>query len=79
MSSAAASSFDALVVQALALPAEQRVELAERLWTSVEGPQEDDELFAEIARRDAEIESGAEVPISYDQAMREIRERLSED
>jgi putative addiction module component (TIGR02574 family) len=61
----------------LALPPEQRIELAHRLWQSIEGQvEEDEELFAEIARRDAEMESGAVTPIPFDQAMREIRDSL---
>jgi putative addiction module component (TIGR02574 family) len=67
-------SIDALTAAALALPQDQRYELAQRLWESV--MEEDEELFAEIARRDAEIESGAVKPIPYDQAMREIRDSL---
>jgi putative addiction module component (TIGR02574 family) len=70
-------TFDSLAAQALALPSEQRVELAQRLWESIERPiDEDEELFAEIARRDAEIESGAVQPIPFGQAMREIRDSL---
>lgn len=70
-------TFDTLTTQALALPPEQRIELAHRLWQSIEGQvEEDEELFAEIARRDAEMESGAVVPIPFDQAMREIRDSL---
>jgi hypothetical protein len=37
---------------------------------------DDEELFAEIARRDAEIESGTSKPIPYEDAMRDIREAL---
>jgi putative addiction module component (TIGR02574 family) len=72
------ASFDALSAQAMALPPEQRAELAQRLWSSVEGEpsDEDAELFAEIDRRDAEIESGEVKTISYEQAMREIRDSL---
>jgi putative addiction module component (TIGR02574 family) len=70
-------SLDALTAQALALPPEQRFELAQRLWKSVEDQYgEDEQLFAEIARRDAEMESGHLKPIPYDQAMREIRDAL---
>jgi putative addiction module component (TIGR02574 family) len=69
--------FDLLTTQALALSPEERVELAQRLWDSVDGPIDDDaELFAEIERREAEINSGTVKPIPYDQAMREIRESL---
>ena len=69
--------FDQLTNQVLALSPEERVELAQRLWESVDGTIDDDaELFAEIERREAEIESGKVMPIPYDQAMREIRESL---
>jgi putative addiction module component (TIGR02574 family) len=67
--------FDTLATQALSLPPEQRFELAQRLWVSVEATiDEDEELFAEIARRDAAVESGAVTPVPYEQAMREIRD-----
>jgi putative addiction module component (TIGR02574 family) len=70
-------SLDNLIIQCLALPLEQRVALAERLWLSLEGQfDEDAELIAEIERRDAEVESGAVKPIPYDEAMRQIRESL---
>ncbi len=70
-------SLDVITAQALALPPEQRIELAQRMWSSVENQYgEDDEFFAEIARRDAEIESGATKPIPFIQAMREIRDSL---
>jgi putative addiction module component (TIGR02574 family) len=68
-----------LTTHALALPPQQRVELAQRLWDSVEGQLgEDEELFAEIDRRCAEIDSGKAELIPFDQAMREIRARLNE-
>jgi putative addiction module component (TIGR02574 family) len=70
-------SFDVLASQVLALPPEQRAELARRLWDSVEGQlDEDEELFKEIDRRIAEVDSGAVAPIPFDQAMREIRDSL---
>jgi len=70
-------TFDALAAQALALPPDQRFELAQRLWASVEKPAENDEaLFAEIERREAEIASGKAKLIPYEQAMREIRDSL---
>ena len=63
--------FDQLTTQALALSPEERVELAQRLWDSVDCLTDDDaELFAEIERREAEINSGKVKPIPYDQAMR---------
>jgi putative addiction module component (TIGR02574 family) len=69
-----------LTDQALALPEDERLILAEVLWASVEpsqgGLEVDDELIAEIDRREAEVASGAVKPIPYEQAMREIRESL---
>jgi putative addiction module component (TIGR02574 family) len=76
MSTSAVSVFDSIAAQALALPPEQRIELAERLWTSVEGPLEDEALFAVIAQREADVESGKVVPIPFAQTMNEIRDGL---
>ncbi len=70
-------NLDSLTTQALALPLEERVVLTQRLWESLEGQiDEDEELFAEIERREAEVESGAVKPLPYGEAMREIRESL---
>ena len=72
-------NLDALTDQALALPPEQRFELAQRLWISVEGQLESDEaLFAEIARRDAEIESGKAQTYSHEEVIRDAARKLSE-
>ena len=77
MASDISPNLDILTSQAMALPPDQRFELAQKLWASVEGQlDEDEELFAEIARREAEVDSGAVKPIPFDQAMREIRDSL---
>ena len=73
MSTSFSTNLDMLTNQAMALPPEQRIVLPERLWASVEGPIEDEELFAEIERREAEVASGAVKPRPYEDAMREIR------
>ena len=71
--------FDAVSTQALSLPPDQRFELAQRLWDSVEGQfVEDEALFAEIDRRCAEIDSGKAELIPFEQAMQEIRDSLNE-
>lgn len=71
------ANFDSVSAQAMSLPADLRFVLAQQLWESVEGQLDgDEELFAEIARREAEVESGAVKPIPFDQAMREIRDSL---
>jgi putative addiction module component (TIGR02574 family) len=70
-------TFDTVAAQALSLPPDQRYELAQRLWASVEPTVDEDEaIFAEIERREAEVESGKAKPIPFDQAMREIRDSL---
>jgi putative addiction module component (TIGR02574 family) len=72
-------NFDSLTTQAMALPPEQRFELAQRLWESVEGQlDEDEELFAEIERRNMEMDSGAVQTYSHEEVMRDARRALGE-
>jgi putative addiction module component (TIGR02574 family) len=72
-------SLDSLTTQALALPTEQRFELAQRLWESVEVQMDGDaELFAEIDRRCAEIDSGTAITHSHEEVMRDARKALDE-
>ena len=76
-SSVMSTNFDSVSAEAMSLPPDLRFVLAQRLWESVEEQvDEDAELFAEIARREAEVASGAVKPIPFDQAMREIRDSL---
>jgi putative addiction module component (TIGR02574 family) len=71
------TNFDSVSADAMSLPPDLRFILAQRLWESVEEQlDEDEELFAEIARREAEVDLGAVKPIPFDQAMREIRDSL---
>ena len=74
------ADFNSLSSQAMSLPFEQRFELAQRLWESVEGQldEEDEELFREIDRRVAEIESGKARMYSHEEVMRDAREALGE-
>jgi len=73
------SSFDSLASQAMSLSPEQRFELAQRLWEGVEGQLDEDEaLFAEIDRRDAEIDSGKAPTYSHEEVMRDAKEALGE-
>jgi putative addiction module component (TIGR02574 family) len=72
-------TFDALTAHALALPPDQRFELAQRLWESVAGQlDENEELFAEIARRDAEMDRSAVRTFSHEEVMRDARKALGE-
>jgi putative addiction module component (TIGR02574 family) len=72
-------AFDALAAQVLALPPDQRFELAQRLWASVEGQIDEDEaLFAEIERRSAEMAQGSVQTFSHDEVMRDARKALGQ-
>ena len=72
-------NLDSLTTQALALPLEQRFVLAQRLWESVEGQlDEGEELFAEIARRDAEMDIGTVQTYSHEEVVRDARKALGE-
>ncbi len=72
-------TLDALTVQALALPSDQRFELAQRLWESMEGQlSEDEELFSEIARRDAEMDRDAVQTFSHEDVMRDAKKALGQ-
>jgi putative addiction module component (TIGR02574 family) len=70
---------DDLFAQALTLPVEQRVELAERLFGSLPAQEDtlpvvaDDELTLELERRSALRESGQSGSRSLDEAMIELR------
>jgi putative addiction module component (TIGR02574 family) len=71
-----------LTDQALALPPEDRLTLAELLWVSldehVEEGEVDEELMAEIDRRDAEMESGAVQTFSHEEVMEAARKAIDE-
>ena len=73
------SEFEELTTKAMALPAENRAELAELLIQSLE-EQDAKEIksawLAEIRRRDQEIRAGAAVTKPADQVLREAREQL---
>jgi putative addiction module component (TIGR02574 family) len=72
-------NLDSLTTQCLALPLDQRVELTQRLWQSLEGElDEDAELFAEIERRDAEMAKGAIKTYPHDEVMRDARKTLGQ-
>jgi putative addiction module component (TIGR02574 family) len=52
--------------------------LAQRLWDSVEGQEDDEELFAEIRRRCAELDAGSARTYSHDEVMDEVKRALGE-
>jgi putative addiction module component (TIGR02574 family) len=72
-------NLDNLTTQCLALPLDQRVELTQRLWLSLEGQlDEDAELIAEIERREAEMAKGAVKTYSHEEVIRDARQILGQ-
>lgn len=72
------ASTEQIVAAALALPEDDRLELADRLMESLDGPPDDDVERAwadEIARRLEEVRSGKVVTVPWE----EVRKRLQED
>jgi putative addiction module component (TIGR02574 family) len=72
-------SIDQIAPQALKLPARERALLAATLWESIEDPNAlavdmtDDEAVDLAVQRDAELESGAVVPLSHEELMKRLR------
>ena len=72
-------SLDEIAPEALRLPARERALLAASLWESVEDPyalgadRSDEDALALALARDAELESGAVVPISHNDLMTRLR------
>lgn len=72
-------NLESLTNQILALPVGDRVELAHLLWVSLEGQvSEDEELFAEIERRDNEISKGTAKTYTHDEVMRDARKIIEQ-
>ena len=65
---------------AMALPPEQRAELAQTLWASVEVrfEEEDEEFFQELERRNAEMDAGSVRTYTHEEVMREVNRILGE-
>ncbi len=73
-----ASNIDKLQAEAMALPAAERAELAERLWTSVEPQADIDAAWDdEIARRVADLEAGRTAGIPAEQVLAEVRAMIA--
>ncbi|MEO8498431.1 MAG: addiction module protein [Planctomycetota bacterium] len=70
--------FQQIANRVLSLPVEQRLELAHKLWESIEPPgQREDEVLVELLdRRDRELSEGVVQPIEHDEAIRLAREHL---
>jgi putative addiction module component (TIGR02574 family) len=74
------ANFDVLSAQAVSLPLDQRIELAQRHWQSAEGQvDEDAELAAEFERRCAELDSGTGRTYSHEEVMLEAKKAASRE
>jgi putative addiction module component (TIGR02574 family) len=67
-----------LTAAALALPPEQRFELAQQLWASIHDKVDeyleiDEEAIAEAERRAAEMERGDDPGVSHEDVMKMLR------
>lgn len=72
------SNLDKLQAEAMALPPEERAELAERLWTSIEPQADIDAAWdEEIARRVADLEAGRTVGIPAEHVLAEVRAMIA--
>ena len=69
-----AAALQRIEAEALRLNPDERAELAERLWASVEGSDSPDPAWeAEIRRRMQEVDSGAVQCRPWDDVMAELR------
>ena len=73
-----------LTKDALSLPLDERIQLAQLLWESVNAEPESsqnvqaskDELLGTLERRNSELENGMVEAISYDQVLNSLRKSL---
>lgn len=75
-------STDQLLIDAMALPVAERVELAQALWESIDaGLADTDERAAirEAIQRDGELSSGDVAGLSHDEVMKAARQALKCD
>jgi putative addiction module component (TIGR02574 family) len=71
-------TYDDLVSEAMALPAQRRADLADRLWVSVDTPEAVAAAWnAEITRRAAQLDTREVEAIPFEQVMAELRAKLS--
>lgn len=70
-------SYDEIVSEAMELPPQERADLADRLWISVDTPEAVAAAWdAEIARRIAQLDAAEIEPIPFEQVIAELRAKL---
>ena len=67
---------DSVIVEALGLPPEDRLRLADRLYGSVPEDEIMEAWLDEVERRDAEWDAGTAEGVELDVVLREARARL---
>jgi len=79
-----ATQIDDLTEQLFSLPPEDRLTIAQRLWDSLDPELQsqaievDEELIAEIERRDAEMEGGTVKTYTHEEVMVAARKAIEE-
>lgn len=70
-------TYKEIMSEAMKLPPQERADLADRLWISVDTPQAvAAEWDAEIERRVAQLDAGKVEPIPFEQVIAELRAKL---
>ena len=70
-------TYEQIAAEAMRLTAEQRADLADKLWISVNTPEAVAAAWdAEIERRIAQIDSGEVETIPFEEVMAELRAKL---
>jgi putative addiction module component (TIGR02574 family) len=70
-------TYEQVAAAAMRLSANERADLADKLWMSVDTPEAVAAAWdAEIERRIAQIDSGGTVTIAFEQVMAELRAKL---
>lgn len=70
-------TYQEIAIEAMKLTPEERVDLAEKLWISVDTPADIAAAWdAEIARRTAQLDAGEVATYPVDQVIAELRAKL---
>jgi len=72
-----ALTYKEIISEAMKLPPQERADLADRLWISVDTPQAvADAWDAEIERRVAQLDAGEVDTVPFEQVIAELRAKL---
>jgi putative addiction module component (TIGR02574 family) len=70
-------TYQQIVAEAMKLPPQERADLADRLWISVDVPEAVAAAWdAEIERRIAQVDAGEVETIPFEQVLAELRAKL---